>query len=156
MAELAGSKQATSGSGYLADLYKVKGITKQFDGVSIHPYGASVKKIQAQTELFTDVIKQAHDKKVGLWVTEIGAGSDKGGSSLNSGTKGQAKLLKSVYKYFLKKRKKYNVEAVDWFSWQDSQVSICVWCASSGLLSLAGEAKPSLKEFVKLTGGSTG
>ena len=156
MAELAGSKQATSGSGFLADLYKIKGITKQFDGVSIHPYGASVKKIQAQTELFTDVIKKARDKKVGLWVTEIGAGSDKGGSSLNKGTKGQAKLLKSAYKYFIKKRKKYNIEAVDWFSWQDSTTSICVWCSSSGLLTTTGAAKPSLKEFVKLTGGSTG
>ncbi len=156
MAELAGSKQAVDGSGYLADLYKVKGAKKSFDGVAIHPYGASVGKIADQTDLFTDVIKKARDKKVGLWVTEIGAGSDKGGSSLNRGTKGQAKLLKAGYKYFIKKRKKLNVQVVDWFSWQDSPVEICVWCTSSGLLALDGSAKPSLKEFVKLTGGSTG
>jgi hypothetical protein len=156
MAELAGSRKAIPGPGYLTDLYDVKGITKSFDGVSIHPYGASVKKIQSSTELFTDVIKQAKDKKVGVWVTEIGAGSDKGGNALNKGKKGQAKLLTDGYKYFLKVRKKLNIQAVDWFSWQDAQTAICSWCASSGLLDLAGNAKPSLKAFVKLTGGSAG
>jgi hypothetical protein len=156
MAELAGSRKAIPGPEYLTDLYDVKGITKSFDGVSIHPYGASVKKIQSSTELFTDVIKAARDKKVGVWVTEIGAGSDKGGNALNKGKKGQAKLLTDGYKYFLKVRKKLNIQAVDWFSWQDAQTAICSWCASSGLLDLAGNAKPSLKAFVKLTGGSAG
>ncbi len=81
------------GDEFLADIYKVKGSSKLFDGVAVHPYGASPKKIADSTELFTEVIKKAHDKKVGLWVTEIGAGSKKGGSSLNRGKKGQAKLL---------------------------------------------------------------
>jgi Glycosyl hydrolase catalytic core len=156
MAELPGSKQAVDGVDYLSDLYDVKGITKYFDGVAIHPYGATIKKIEAQAKLFTDVIKKAHDKKVGVWVTEIGAGSDTGGSSLNKGEKGQAKLLTDTYKYFMKVRNKLNIQAVDWFSWQDSQTSICVWCPSSGLVTTTGDAKASLKAFVKLSGGSAG
>jgi hypothetical protein len=156
MALLSGSHKAIPGDEFLADIYNVKKSTKYFDGVAIHPYGASKKKIQQSTELFTDVIKKAHDKKVGLWVTEIGAGSKKGGNSLNRGKKGQAKLLKDAYKYFAQVRKKYNVEAVDWFSWQDSTTSICSWCPSSGLLTTSGQTKPSLKAFVKLTKGSTG
>lgn len=156
MAELAGSKQAVSGSGYLTDLYDIKGASKDFDGVAVHPYGASVGKIEDQMDLFTDVIKKAHDKKVGLWVTEIGAGSDTGGSSLNKGKKGQADLLTDAYKFFIKARNKLNIQAVDWFSWQDSLTSVCVWCSSSGLVTTTGGTKPSLKSFVKLTGGSTG
>lgn len=156
MAQLAGSKKAIPGDEFLAQIYDVKGSSKLFDGVAIHPYGATVGKIEASTELFTDVIKKAHDKKVGLWVTEIGAGSKKGGNSLNRGKKGQAQLLTDSYKYFAKVRRKFNVQAVDWFSWQDQQTSICSWCASSGLLTSTGGVKPSLKAFVKLTGGSTG
>ena len=76
--------------------------------------------------------------------------------TLNKGKKGQATLLTDTYKYFAKARNKYNVQAVDWFSWQDQQTSICSWCASSGLLTTTGAAKPSLKAFVKLTGGSAG
>jgi hypothetical protein len=156
MALLQGSHKAIPGDEFLADVYDVKGSSKLFDGVAIHPYGASVKKITESTERFTDVIKKAHDKKVGLWVTEIGAGSKKGGNSLNRGKKGQASLLTDAYKYFAKVRNKFNVEAVDWFSWQDQQQSICSWCSSSGLITTSGKAKPSLKAFVKLTKGSTG
>ena len=39
-----------------------------------------------------------------MYVTEVGAGSASGGNPLNRGTKGQAKLLKQIYKYFLKQR----------------------------------------------------
>jgi hypothetical protein len=156
MAQLAGSKKAIPGDEFLADIYDVKGSSKLFDGVAAHPYGASVKKIADSTELFTDVIKKAHDKKVGLWVTEIGAGSKDGGNSLNKGKKGQATLLTDAYKYFAKVRNKFNVNAVDWFSWQDTTTSICAWCPSSGLVDLSNGAKPSLKAFAKLTGGSAG
>jgi hypothetical protein len=154
--ELAGSRKAIPGDEYLADFYDIKGISKSFDGVAIHPYGSTIKKVQSSTELFADVIKQARDKKVGLWVTEIGAGSKNGGNALNKGKKGQATLLTDSYKYFEKARKKYNIQAVDWFSWQDQQTAICSWCASSGLLTTTGGTKPSLKAFVKLTGGSAG
>jgi hypothetical protein len=156
MAQLAGSHKAIPGDEFLEELYGIKGASKLFDGVAIHPYGGTVGKVSGQTELFTDVIKKAHDKKVGLWVTEIGAGSDTGGSSLNKGKKGQATLLTDTYKYFAKVRNKYNVQAVDWFSWQDSQTSICAWCSSSGLVTTTGTAKKSLDAFVKLTGGSAG
>jgi hypothetical protein len=156
MAQLAGSHKAIPGDEFLTDIYGVKGSSKLFDGVAAHPYGATVNKVAASTELFTDVIKHAHDSNVGLWVTEIGAGSKDGGNSLNKGKKGQADLLTDTYKYFAKVRTKFNVQAVDWFSWQDSTTSICSWCSSSGLLTTAGAAKPSMKAFVKLTGGSAG
>ena len=156
MAELAGSKKAIAGSEYLAQLYDVKGASKTFDGVAPHPYGKSINKVSGQIDLYRDVIKEAHDKNVGMWVTEIGAGSAKGGNPLNVGDKGQAKLLKKIYKYFLKQRNKLHVEQVDWYSWQDATPSICSWCGSSGLLEASGSPKPSFGAFTKFTGGSAG
>ena len=153
MAELAGSHKAIEGSKYLAKLYDVKGASKSFDGVAPHPYGKSINKVTGQIDLYKDVIKKAHDKKVGLWITEIGAGSKSGGNPLNVGEKGQAKLLKKIYKYFLKQRKKLHVQQVDWYSWQDSPQSICAWCSSSGLLSTSGEREAVARTFVKFTGG---
>ena len=155
MAELAGSKQAETGSEYLADFYKVKGVKSDFDGVAPHPYGASIGKVTDQVKTYRKVVKRAGDGNAAMYVTEIGAGSANGGSSLNRGKKGQAKLLKQIYKFFIKKRNSFNVEQVDWFSWQDSTVSICDWCKSSGLLTTGDVAKPSYKAFTKLTGGTT-
>ena len=154
MAELASAKEAVPGSKYLAKLYKVKKAKKYFNGFAPHPYGKTMKKITSQVDRYRRVIKKAHDSKVGMWVTEIGAGSAAGGHSLNLGEKGQAKLLKKIYKYFTKKRRKLHVEEVDWFSWQDSATTVCLWCPSSGLLHTDGSPKPSYSTFTKLTGGA--
>lgn len=154
MAELAGSRKAIPGTEYLADLYNVRGAKKDFDGVAPHPYGATIAKVSSQVEDYRKVMKQAGDGGTSMYVTEIGAGSKSGGNSLNRGAQGQASLLKDIYKYFEKKRNSFNVETVDWFSWQDISESICAWCSSSGLLTKSGSAKPSYKAFTKLTGGS--
>ena len=152
MAELAGSRKAIPGSKFLSDFYKLKGIEKKFDGVGIHPYGAKVKKVADQVDLFTKEMKR--DKKASLWVTEIGAGSAKGGNPLNRGKRGQAKVVKDSYKYFAKKRKKLNVETVVWFSFVDSPIEICEWCSTSGLFAEGLVEKPSWRAFTKFTGGS--
>lgn len=154
MPQLAGSKKATPASKYLREFYRIKGVEKDFDGVAIHPYGASLRKITDQVDLFRDEIQRARDRKAQLWVTEVGAGSAKGGNPLNRGEKGQATLLKQMFKYFSKQRKKLNIETVVWFSFMDSPVSICDWCATSGLFEQGLVEKPSWRAFVKFTGGS--
>jgi hypothetical protein len=156
MPELAGSHKAIRGSEYLEQLYGVSGVKDNFDGVAPHPYGATLAKVSSQIELYRKVMKRAGDSGASMYVTEVGAGSASGGSSLNRGTQGQATLLTQIYKYFAKQRSKFNVEAVDWFSWMDSKSSICSWCSSSGLLSTKGKAKPSFKAFTKLSGGTAG
>ena len=70
----------------------------------------------------------------GLWVTETGWGSSTGSNPLEVGPSGQAQRLGEVYRYFARERNRLNVKTVIWFSWRDSSVSICAWCASSGLL----------------------
>jgi hypothetical protein len=154
MAELAGSRKAIPGSEYLEDLYDVKGVKDDFDGIAPHPYGATIGKVSAQVEEYRRIMKRSGDSRGSVYVTEVGAGSASGGNSLNRGTKGQAELLTDIFKYFQKKRNSFNIETVNWFSWQDAAQSICSWCKTSGLLKQNGKAKPSYKAFAKLTGGS--
>jgi polysaccharide biosynthesis protein PslG len=154
MAQLAGSRKAVEASEYLKDFYKVAGVEDDFDGVAIHPYGASVDKISSQVELFRKVMKQAGDSGASLWVTEIGAGSATGGNPLNRGKQGQAQLLTKAFKYFRKSRNKHNIESLIWFSWMDSKVSICEWCKTSGLFKKDLRPKPAWNAFTKFTGGS--
>jgi len=153
MPQLAGSRKATPGSKYLGQLYDVKGAKKDFDGVAIHPYGIRLRAVTEQVDLVTDEMKKARDRKADLWVTEVGAGSAKGGNPLNRGKKGQARLLTQIFKYFEKQRKKLDVRTVIWYSLRDKTPSHCDWCGTSGLLNADGSEKPAWRAFTKLTGG---
>ena len=153
MPQLAGSRKATPGSKYLGQLYDVRGAKKDFSGVAIHPYGARLGSVTEQVDLVTEQMKKARDQKADLWVTEIGAGSAKGGHPLNRGKKGQAKLLTQSFKYFMKQRRKRNVRAVVWYSWKDKAPSLCAWCETSGLFAADGSDKPAWRAFTRLTGG---
>jgi hypothetical protein len=75
MAGLIGVKKAVTAWNYLAKLYKRKGVKKDFDGVAPHPYGQRLKKFQLQIDRTRATMKQASDAGTGLWITEIGWGS---------------------------------------------------------------------------------
>ena len=153
MARLQGVKAAIPAADFLSKLYKVHGAKKNFDAVGVHPYGSRVKAIVEQVDAIRNTLVKRHDRKAGLYVSEIGWGSKKGGHALNVGAKGQANRLKESFKYFIKNRRKLHIQAVDWFSWMDSPTTICKWCPSSGLFKAGLVAKPSWKAYTKFTGG---
>ena len=153
MARLQGVKAAIPAADFLSKLYKVHGAKKNFDAVGVHPYGSRVKAIVEQVDAIRNTLVKRHDRKAGLYVSEIGWGSKKGGHALNVGAKGQANRLKESFKYFTKNRRKLHIQAVDWFSWMDSPTTICKWCPSSGLFKAGLVAKPSWKAYTKFTGG---
>lgn len=154
MAGLDGVPKAITARAYLAKLYQVRGVKQDFDGVAPHPYGAQLSGVKDEVEMFRSEMKKAGDAGAGLWITEIGWGSDEGGHPLNRGREGQAKRLGQAYRYFKAKRGKLNVKSVTWFSFEDSPVSICEWCGNSGLFEQGLVEKPSWRALTKLTGGS--
>ncbi len=154
MAELAGSERAVPASGFLADLYRLNEVRKLFDAIAPHPYGTTIGKVRSQVKMYRRATRKGGDRGIPMYVTEIGAGSADGGHNFNLGAEGQASLLQEIYAYFESKRVPYNIETVDWFSWQDTSDSFCLWCSTSGLLAQDGSAKPSLGAFTSFTGGS--
>ncbi len=150
MAELAGSRKAVPGHEYLHDLYHRRGTKRDFDGVAVHPYGARAKAVEEQAELFASESRAAHDRKVGLWVTETGWSSANGSNPLEVGRHGQAKRLKQAYRFFERARHRLHVKTVVWFSWRDSPDSICAWCANSGLVKKNGRQKPAYRMIKRL------
>ena len=155
---LGGQRPALSAWGFLRKLYGIKGAKRTFDGVAPHPYGAQFKsKVLAQVKLFRHEMVKAHDGNASLWITEVGWASGGAPNPLNRGLKGQASRLKEAFKYFVKHRKKLNIENVDWYSWRDSSDSaagLCEWCPDSGLLREDFSTKPSYDAFTSFTGGS--
>jgi polysaccharide biosynthesis protein PslG len=152
MAELAGSRKAVKGHEYLHDLYNRHGIKRDFDGIAVHPYGAKASAVETQAQLFVDEARDAHDGKVGLWVTETGWGSSNGSNPLEVGRRGQADRLRDAYRWFTRERHRMHIKTVVWFSWRDSAQSICAWCASSGLLKKSGRPKPAYRMMKRVAG----
>jgi len=116
-----------------------------------------MKKVRAQLDLFREAMKKGGDKNADLWITEIGWASTGLDNPLVRGAKGQASRLKEAFKFFIKKRRAYNVKSVVWYSWRDRNDpddTPCEWCAGSGLVDKDMQAKPALRAFTRFTGGS--
>jgi hypothetical protein len=141
---------------FLKRLYATAGVKESFDGAALHPYSPDVDGIEEQVAKMRKVLKQKKDKGTELWLTEVGWGSKKKGR-LGVGKKQQAKLLKQSFKLLIKKRGKWKIGGVLWYTWRDlpKNEAPCDWCAAAGLFNTGGtKAKPAWKQYVKFTGGS--
>ena len=140
---------------FLKKLYHVPGIKSSFDAVAVHPYARNIRNLRAIMTRVRKVMKQRHDARTPLWVTEIGWGSghpDRYGH--NKGLRGQRKILQQSMKLFASKRKTWRVAHVYWFFWRDppqsSSHNACSFCESAGLLKNDRRPKPAYKAYESL------
>jgi hypothetical protein len=135
---------------FLRDLYRVKGVERDFDAVALHPFSPNMTGVQYQLAQMRRVMDRARDRKTRIEVTEIGWGSDGPRESpLVKGEAGQARSLREAFELLTKKRRRYGIGSVQWLSWQDSANSEpgCGFCQYTGLFTLEREAKPSWAEY---------
>jgi hypothetical protein len=145
-----GDSRSVAAATYLRNLYKVKGVKSDFNGIALHPYSRLLKSVEKQVLLSRKELQRARDSKTDLWITEIGWASGGSDNPLNLGsTKAQAKQLTAAYKMFLANRKRWHVRSVEWFAWRDAHDAddVCFFCSEAGLLSESGQAKPALGAY---------
>jgi hypothetical protein len=149
-------KQGMSAADFLAALYKVPGIKHYFDAVALHPYAFHVEDLEAMVERMRQVVVENHDPGTGLYITEMGWGSqnDPNVVAFEQGIQGQARELRGAYRYMLANRHRLNLKAAYWFTWKDSRY-YCNFCDSVGFFREANRFRPKLAwhTFVGITGG---
>ena len=141
---------------YMKRFYRVKGIKKAFDSLAIHPYSANISGMLNQMREARKVAKANHDKKVRLWITEIGWAS--GGPSDEPyvvGDNGQAQQLTKAYEKLLAKKAAFKLRGIYWYTWRDQPGgdAICAWCGHAGLRNVDGTPKPAWDAFVRVASG---
>jgi hypothetical protein len=151
-----GGSYGMSAVDFLTRLYRVPRIDHYFDGVALHPYAFHVEDLEAMVEGMREVTLENDDPDASLYITEMGWGSqeDPNVVAFEQGIGGQARELRSAYRYLLANRLRLNLQAVYWFSWKDSNL-YCSYCDSVGFFS-EGSAflpKPAWRAFVGITGG---
>lgn len=138
---------------FLRKLYKTKRIERFFDAVAIHPYGPDMKRVRFQVHWALDEMRRAGDRRAGLWISEIGWASDRVHNQLGVGPKGQARMLERMFRMFRRKRDSWNIEAVNWYAWQDTDAEgYCDFCRRSGLVTADREPKLSYDAFREQAG----
>lgn len=151
-------KRGMDASKFLAALYRVPGIKSYFDGVALHPYAFHVEDLEALVEEMREVVVENHDSSAGLYLTEMGWGSqnDPNKVAFEQGIGGQARELRKAYAFLIANRHRLNLKGTYWYSWKDNpEYTACSFCDSVGLFK-AGKGfrpKPAWRAFVSLSGG---
>jgi hypothetical protein len=151
-------KRGMDASKFLAALYRVPGIKSYFDGVALHPYAFHVEDLEELIEEMREVVVENHDSSTGLYLTEMGWGSqnDPNKVAFEQGIQGQARELRKAYAFLIANRYRLNIKGTYWYSWKDNpEYTACSFCDSVGLFK-AGKTfrpKPAWRAFIALSGG---
>jgi Beta-galactosidase len=141
---------------FLERLYAVPGIRRSFDGIALHPYAIDYTDLIEMTEEVRAVARENRDSSAGLYLTEIGWGSQDNFNQVafEQGVRGQVDQLRRSYRYLIANRHRLNLKQVHWFTWKDVTGS-CDFCDSVGLFRRGARLrpKPAWHAFVGLTGG---
>jgi polysaccharide biosynthesis protein PslG len=136
---------------YVRNLLKVGG---PFDHVALHPYARNAREIGSHIKKVRRVLKKGKKKKAQVWITEVGWSSGPSAASpkLSTTAKGQAKRLAKTYKKLKKKRKKWRIGGVYWYTWRDFGGGVCDWCPHAGLVTPQLGPKPAFTAYGRIAG----
>jgi polysaccharide biosynthesis protein PslG len=151
-----GPRQAYTAREFLQLMYqRTPGIKSKFQGVSLHPYTGTYKRLTPYIEEVREVLEANHDAGKGLWITEMGWSSQPqriAHDGFAKGLSGQAAQLKGAFGLLRSQQRKWHVQQVYWFS-VDDQVGSCNFCDGSGLFGAGFTPKPAWRAFVRFAGG---
>ena len=138
-------------SKYLPRLYKL-GARGLFDAAALHPYATTPQGVITALRAVRQIMSRFKDGSKPIWITEVGWATGGARTPLTVTPRRQAAYLRKTYKLTAANRKRMHIAGVVWFSLQDLSTSI--WFDHTGLFTASGQAKPSWKAFVSLTGGT--
>jgi hypothetical protein len=150
-----GPRQAYTAREFLQLMYaRVPGIKSRFQGVALHPYTGTYRRLSPYIEEVRRVLKANHDAGKGLWITEMGWSSQPRRSKRDGfakGLQGQVAQLKGAFGLLRRMQRRWHVQRVYWFSVDDQPG--CNFCDGSGLFGEGFAPKPAWYAFTRFAGG---
>jgi hypothetical protein len=135
--------QAMAATTFLERLYRVRGIRAALDGIDVHPYARNARVLREEVEEVRQVAIANRDRGAGLYVTEMGWGSqnDPRKVAFEVGRSGQARELRRAYSFLISAQRRLHLKQVYWFSWKDAP-GVCNFCDSAGLFYGGARFRP--------------
>jgi len=151
-----GPRQAYTAREFLQLMYaRTPGIKSAFQGVALHPYTGTYKRLLPYIEEVRRVLEANRDAGKGLWITELGWSSQPrrtANDGFAKGLQGQAAQLRGAFGLLRRMQRHWHVQRVYWFSVDDQPG--CNFCDGSGLFGEGFEPKPAWHVFTRFAGGT--
>jgi hypothetical protein len=139
---------------FVRELMRRRSARRSVDHVALHPYARNVRQIGSHMKRMRRALKKGGKRKAQVWITELGwSSSRRGGGKLAKTPKLQAKLLERSYKLLKRKRRRWTVGGVYWYTWRDFRSGICDWCPRAGLVTRGGKPKPAYRKYRRVARG---
>jgi hypothetical protein len=142
-------------SDFLDRMYhSTPGIRRSFDGVALHPYVATYRKLAPEIEEIRRTLRRHRDARKELWLTELGWSSEQPSrhDSFARGWRGQARQLRGAFRLLRRNQGRWRLRRVYWFSVDDVR-GACNFCGGSGLFTSRFRPKPAWRAFVSFARG---
>lgn len=137
---------------FLDEMYAVPGIARYFDVAALHPYTRTAQGVGIEIGLTRAIMAAAGDGRKPLLISEVGIDSGPDGGTRNRRSHRQADFLSRTLGMLVAKRRAWRIAGVDWFSWQDGEVSdpYCTFCRYAGLVTVDRRPKPAWRAYRSL------
>ncbi len=142
---------------FLRKLYRVPGVSRDFELVGLHPYATRVRWVGDIVRYAREAMVDAGDRRTPLLLTEIGiASSGRYPNAFDKGLHGQAFFLRRALGLLVAKAGAWRIAGVDWFTWRDGPAPDphCVFCEYGGLFDADGAPKPAWHAFRRIAFGA--
>lgn len=139
---------------YVRKLMGRRSARRSVDHVALHPYARNEREIASHVKKVRRALKKGGKRKAQVWITELGWSSrPRGGGKLAKTAKQQAKLLKRSYQLLERKRRRWKIGGVYWYTWRDFKSGICDWCPHAGLVTRGRSPKPAYRKYRRVARG---
>jgi hypothetical protein len=135
---------------YIRRLYRA-GAKRWFTTLAINSYARNRRDLGRLLGGTRRLMNRRGDRRARIWVTELGWGDHGPRHRFVVGSRGQARRIRSSFRYVHRNWRRLRLRGVVYYSWRDSAPYPPsykdMWGLHTGLLRLDGSAKPAYRAF---------
>ena len=135
---------------YIRQLYAAGG-KRAFDTLAINSYAQGSAQLGRLLDAVRSLMNERGDRRAKIWITELGWGDRGPRNRFIVGAKGQASRISQSLALVDKRKSRYKLRGVVYFSWRDGRPYAPafkdLWGLHTGLLRLDGSPKPAFNAF---------
>ena len=144
---------------FIKQMYRA-GARRAFDSMAINSYAKTHRDLRKLLASIRSLMNRRGDRRASIWITELGWGDGGPAHRFNVGPEGQAKRIAKSFQLITKKRKRWKLRGVVYYSWRDAPPYPPLyrdqWGLHTGLLDIGGGGKPALDAFKDAVGRLVG
>jgi len=148
------NRGAVSAPRFLRSIYRVRGASRAFDAVAVHPYAGKATGVLRFVAGVRKVMNRAKDRRTSIHVTELGWGTGgmrtRNQRALVVSRRGQAARIKSSLRTLIRNRRRYRIGSAIVFCLRDrlpGATESNYWALHAGLFTRGGKAKPAWRTY---------